>query len=113
MFAKSISELSPIDRVAAPLPRLRKIVTLAVFFASLSALILLLHERYGIHFMESAFDVVQTEASAISARVLPQPYEAVVKPEDARHAALAEYLAKRFKVAQLSLIHISEPTRPY
>jgi soluble lytic murein transglycosylase-like protein len=88
------------DRAAQPLPRLRKIVTLVVFLASFSALILLLHERYGVQFLESAFDVVQNEASAISARVLSQPEEVVAKPEDARHVALAEYLAKRYKVAQ-------------
>ena len=100
MFAKSILELSPMDRAAQPLPRLRKIVTLVVFLASFSALILLLHERYGVQFLESAFDVVQNEASAISARVMSQPEAAVAKPEDARHVALAEYLAKRHKVAQ-------------
>jgi len=100
VFAKSILELSPMERAAQPLPRLRKIVTLAVFLASFSALILLLHERYGVQFLESAFDVVQNEASAISARVMSQPEAAVAKPEDARHVALAEYLAKRYKVAQ-------------
>lgn len=102
MFAKSISEISELspDRVAEPLPRLRKYLTLVVFLASFSALMLLLHERYGIHFLESAFAVVQSEASAISARVLPQQDEAVAHPDDARHVALAEYLAKRYKVAQ-------------
>lgn len=100
MFAKSISELSPTDRPAESLSRLRKMLTLAVFLASFSALILLLHERYGVQLMESALAVVQSEATAISARVLAQPEEAVVKPEDARHVALADYLAKRYKVAQ-------------
>jgi hypothetical protein len=100
VFAKSISALSPTDRPAESLPRLRKMLTLAVFLASFSALILLLHERYGVHLMESALAAVQSEATAISARVLAQPEEVVVKPEDARHVALAEYLAKRYKVAQ-------------
>lgn len=100
MFAKSISELSATDRAAEALPRLRKMLTLAVFLASFSALTLLLHERYGVHFLESAFAVVQSEATAISARVLAQPEEAAVHPDHARHVALAEYLAKRYKVAQ-------------
>lgn len=100
MFAKSISELSPTDRPAESLPRIRKMLTLVVFLASFSALTLLLHERYGVQFLESAFAVVQSEATAISARVLAQPEEAVVHPDHARHVALAEFLAKRYKVAQ-------------
>lgn len=100
MFAKSISELSPADRAAEQPIRIRKIVTLAVFLASFSALVLLLNERFGFQILESAFDVVQSEASAITSRVLPAADDAVPTAEDARHVALAEYLAKRYKVAQ-------------
>lgn len=100
MFAKSISELSPADRAAAQPIRIRKIVTLAVFLASFSALFLLLQERFGFQMLESAIEVVQSEASAISSRVLPVADDAVPTAEDARHVALAEYLAKRYKVAQ-------------
>lgn len=100
MFAKSIPELSPSDRQAEFLPRIRKMLTLAVLLASLSALSLLLHERYGARFLETAFTAVQSEANAISARVLAQPVEAAPHPDHARHAALAEFLAKRYKVAQ-------------
>lgn len=100
MFAKSIPELSPTDRQAESLPRIRKMLTLAVLLASLSALSLLLHERYGARFLETAFTAVQSEANAISARVLAQPDEATPHPDHARHAALAEFLAKRYKVAQ-------------
>jgi soluble lytic murein transglycosylase-like protein len=75
-------------------------LTLAVLLASLSALSLLLHERYGARFLETAFTAVQSEAEAISARVLAQPAEPAVHPDHARHAALAEFLAKRYKVAQ-------------
>ena len=100
MFAKSISERSPMDRQADSLPPIRKMLTLALFFASFTTLFTLLHDRYGVHLMESAVAAVQSEATAISARVLAQPEEVVVKPEDARQLALAEYLAKRYKVAQ-------------
>lgn len=101
MFAKSISELSPADRAAQQPIRIRKIVTLAVFLASFSALFLLLQERFGFQILESALEVVQSEASAISSRVLPAAADdALPTAEDARHVALAEYLAKRYKVAQ-------------
>jgi soluble lytic murein transglycosylase-like protein len=80
-------------------------LTLAVLLASLSALSLLLHERYGARFLETAFTAVQSEANAISARVLAQPAEAVPHPDHARHAALAEFLAKRYKVAQDVTLH--------
>lgn len=75
-------------------------LTLAVFLASLSSLILLLHERFGLQFLESAFAVVHNEATSISARVLSQPAAEVVHPDQDRHVALAEFLAKRYKVAQ-------------
>ncbi len=100
MFAKSIPELSPADRPAESLSRIRRMLTLAVLLASLSALSLLLHERYGARFIETAFTAVQSEAQAISARVLAQPAEPAVQPDHARHVALAEFLARRYKVAQ-------------
>jgi len=100
VFAKSISEISPADRSAVSLPTFREKFSLVLFVASFSTLFMLLHDRYGVHLMESAVAVVQSEATAISARVLAQPEEAAAKPEDVRHVALAEYLAKRYKVAQ-------------
>lgn len=97
MYAKSISEI-PGEQAVVPLHwthKTRKMVTLAVFIASFSALALLLHERYGAHWLESAYAAVESEARA----VLPQPAP-VVHPDAARHEALAEYLAKRYKVSQ-------------
>lgn len=101
MYAKSISEISA-DQAVVPLHwthKTRKMVTLAVLIASFSALALLLHERYGAHWLESAYAAVELEAIAVSERVLPHPAP-VVHPDAARHEALAEFLAKRYKVSQ-------------
>jgi soluble lytic murein transglycosylase-like protein len=102
MYAKSISEISPEEQAALPLHwthKTRKMVTLAVLIASFSALALLLHERYGVQWLESAYAAVESEAKAVSERVLPQP-EPAAHPDAARHEALAEFLAKRYKVSQ-------------
>jgi soluble lytic murein transglycosylase-like protein len=99
MFAKSISELSPEAQSAIPLHWTRKMITLAMLVASFSALALLLHERYGAQWLESAYAVVESEAKAVTHRVLPQPAPAV-HPDAARHEALAEFLAKRYRVSQ-------------
>ncbi|MDP1537538.1 MAG: transglycosylase SLT domain-containing protein [Burkholderiales bacterium] len=100
MFAKSISEISPGARVATPLHWTRKMLTLAVFFASVTALALLLHERHGAQWLESAYAAVESEAKAVSDRVLAPPQTPVAHRDAARHAALAEFLAKRYKVSQ-------------
>lgn len=99
MFAKSISEISPEEQAALPLHWIRKMVTLAMLVASFSALGLLLHERYGVQWLESAYAAVESEAKAVTERVLPPPAPAV-HPDAARHEALAEFLAKRYKVSQ-------------
>jgi soluble lytic murein transglycosylase-like protein len=103
MFAKSISEISPEEQAAVPLHwslKTRKMVTLAMLIASFSALGLLLHERYGAQWLESAYAAVESEAKAVSNRVMaPQPAP-VVHPDAARHEALAEFLAKRYRVSQ-------------
>lgn len=100
MFAKSISELSP-EQAAAPLLLSRKLITLAMLFASFSALALLLHERYGVQWLESAYAAVENEAKAVSERVLAAPVAApAAHPDAPRHEALAEFLAKRYKVSQ-------------
>lgn len=95
MYAKSISEISPEispEVRAAAAHWTRKIITLAMLIASVSALALLLHERYGAHWLESAYAAVESEAKA----VLPS----APHPDAARHEALAEFLAKRYKVSQ-------------
>lgn len=102
MFAKSISEISEIppgEQPAVPLHWTRKMITLAMLFASFSALALLLHERYGAKWLESAYAVVENEARAVSSRVLPPPAPAA-HPGTARQEALAEFLAKRYRVSQ-------------
>lgn len=100
MFAKSISEIPPGEQAAVPLHWTRKMLTLAMLFASFSALALLLHERYGTQWLESAYAAVESEAKAVvTGRVLPPP-EPAVDPDAARHEALAEFLAKRYRVSQ-------------
>ena len=98
MFAKSISELSP-EQVATPLHWTRKMLTLAVFFASFSALALLLHERYGAQWLEAAYAAVESEAKAVSERVLTPPPAPAAHPDAARHKALADFLARRYQVS--------------
>jgi len=74
---------------------------MATLIACLFALALLLHERYGNQWLSSAFAAVGSEAKAVSDRVLAsQQPAAVAHPDAPRHAALAEYLAKRYKVSQ-------------
>jgi soluble lytic murein transglycosylase-like protein len=98
MFAKSISEISEVQAVVSLhwTHKTRKMVTLAMLIASFSALALLLHERYGSQWLQSAYAAVESE---VSDRVLPPPAPAV-HPDAARHEALAEFLAKRYKVSQ-------------
>lgn len=100
MYAKSISELSPGDDQNVSSPRIRKLMTLMVCLASVSALALLLHERYGAPWLQSAYAAVQIEAQAVSARVLAPKEEPAVHPDTPRYVALAEFLAKRYKVSQ-------------
>jgi len=101
MFAKSISEISTEPGPATSAPRIRKLLTMLVFFASVSALALLLHERYGALWLQTAYVAVQTEAQAVSARVLATKKEVpAAHPDAERHLALAEFLAKRYKVSQ-------------
>jgi soluble lytic murein transglycosylase-like protein len=94
MFAKSIPETSAADRPADALPRVRQLLTLVLVLTSLSTLIVLLEERLGVRVLGSALAVVQQEATAI----LAQPE--AVPADNERHVALAEFLAKRYKVAQ-------------
>lgn len=101
MYAKSISETPPERGAAVAAPRTRKWLTLLVCFASVSALALLLHERYGAPWLQTAYVAVQNEAQAVSARVLATKKEpAAVHPDAERHLALAEFLAKRYRVSQ-------------
>jgi len=101
MYAKSISESSPGVGAVVALPRVRKFWTLIVFFASVTALGLLLHERYGSPWLASVYASVQNEAQVVSARVLPHKTAApAAHPDEQRHLALAEFLAKRYKVSQ-------------
>jgi len=100
MSAKSMTETSPGTRAAIPLHWTRKMLTLVVFFASVSALALLLHERYGASWLESAYAAVESEAKVVTERVLaPQPPAPQAHPDAARHAALAEFLARRYRVS--------------
>lgn len=99
MFAKSISEISPGDQTAASPHWARKMITVAMLFATVSALALLLHERYGAPWLESVYAALENEAKAVSERVLP-PATPTAHPEVPRYTALAEFLAKRYKVSQ-------------
>ncbi len=100
MYAKSILDLSPEVQITATPHWTRKMITLAMLIASFSALALLLHERYGTHWLESAYAAVESEAKAVSDRVLAPPAAPAPHPDAARHEALAEFLAKRYKVSQ-------------
>lgn len=101
MYAKSISEISAGSSPAVAVPRTRKFMTLLVFIASVAALGLLLHERYGSPWLQSAYVAVQHEAQAVSARMLATGKEApAAHPDAERHLALAGFLAKRYLVSQ-------------
>lgn len=109
MFAKSIAERPPVHPLVQS-RRTRKYLTLFMFLGSFSALGLLLHERYGMDWLQSAYAVVQDEASAVSKLVLLQPAPPIVNPDATRQQALAEFLAKRYKVSQdvtLELVEIA------
>lgn len=98
MFAKSISEISEVQ-ASLPLHWTRKMVSLAILLVSFSTLALLLHDRYGAQWLKSAYAAVENEALSVSDRVLPADIPAV-HPDSPRHEALAEFLAKRYKVSQ-------------
>ncbi len=100
MYAKSITAHASAHPRSLDPRRIRQHLTLFVFLASASALGLLLHERHGMDWLQSAYAVVQSEASAVSQRVLQQSAAPAVDPDKARHLALAEFLAKRYKVSQ-------------
>ncbi len=73
--------------------------TLAILVACLSALAFLLHPRDGN--LSSAFAAVENEAKAVTDRMLAsQPAAPVANPDATRHALLAEFLARRYKVSQ-------------
>ncbi len=110
MFAKSISEHPPVHPLSIRPHWTRKYLTLFVFLVSFTTLGLLLHERYGMDWLQSAYAVMQDEASAVSKLVLQQPAPPVVNPDATRQQALAEFLAKRYKVSQdvtLELVEIA------
>ena len=71
MYAKSIAERPPVQPLVQS-RRARKYLTLFMFLGSFSALGLLLHERYGMDWLQSAYAVVQDEASAVSKLMLLQ-----------------------------------------
>ena len=100
MFAKSVSDPCIASRPADALPRVRQLLTLVLVLTSLSTLIALLEERLGIPAFGAALAVVQQEAHAISALVLPQAHSEASAADNGRHVALAEFLARRYKVAQ-------------
>ncbi len=110
MYAKSITEHPPAHPVPVRPHWTRKYLTLFAFLVSFTALGLLLHERYGMNWLQSAYAVVQGEASAVSEIVLLQPAPPVVNPDATRQQALAEFLAKRYKVSRdvtLELVEIA------
>lgn len=110
MFAKSISENS---LPASPPPLAhgpRNMLALVVFLASFSVLALLLHDRYVAHWLESTYAAMQTEAATLSGHALTSEKPLIANPDTARHTALAEFLAKRYKVSQdvtLELVQIA------
>lgn len=110
MYAKSITEHFPVHPPSVRPHWTRKYLTLFVFLVSFTALGLLLHERYGMNWLQSAYAVVQDEASTASKMVLLQPAPPVVNPDATRQQALAEFLGKRYKVSQdvtLELVEIA------
>jgi len=99
MIAKSISQTLTVDQTAINFWT-RRLLTLVVFFASVVALALLLHERYAVNWLQSAYAAMQNEATAVTKLVLPPEPAPAVDPDAKRHAALAEFMAKRYKVSQ-------------
>ena len=85
MFAKSISEHPPADQAALQIWT-RKLLTLLVFFASLSALALLLHERFdGIEWLRSAYAAVQDVVRGASG-IITEVGSAVMVPSVASNS---------------------------
>jgi hypothetical protein len=100
MTAKSIVDSCIANRPADALPRVRQLLTLVLVLTSLSTLVVLLEERLGSRFVADALAMVRHEATTMAARVLPRVQPEVMPAENERHVALAEFLARRYKVAQ-------------
>lgn len=111
MLAKSISTLFPREG-AGKLARWARGVTILVFITGLTALLLVVYDRYGTRFLDSAnhlFSLSTIKPAAARAGDIPAGKTAV-NPDADRYRVLAEFLAKRYRVSQdvtLDLVSIA------
>jgi len=104
MLAKTTPASFEAPRAAAPRGRARKGATVLVLIASLGALGLLVHERYGSALEERLEQLVPAgllrSATAAADAAQAQPSEPRADPNEPRYRALAEFLARRYRVSQ-------------
>lgn len=111
MLAKSIPNLFQGLNPARLAQGVRSLVSVLVLLASLTALLLILNNQYGAHFLGNSY----TRASSLKA-MKPAPMETDINMarsgsvDNGNYRALAEFLAKRYKVSQdvtLDLVSIA------
>lgn len=109
MSAKSIPNLFQGLSPARLRQRVRSAVSVLVLIASLTALLLILNDQYGARFPGSSYARILAGDALRPAAEADNGVGAEV-PENKNYRALAEFLAKRYKVSQdvtLDLVHIA------
>lgn len=80
---------------------MRPLVSMAVLVASLTALLLIVHNLYGPVWLGESLRALPPEALTADASAARQKrHAAVPSAEEGRYRALAEFLAKRYRVSQ-------------
>ena len=110
MFAKSIPSSFQGLSTSRLAQRMRKALSLLVLIASLAALALIVRDQHAQRFVDLhkrflSLDVLQPDAVSANAAVSGNTY-----PEDGRYRAIAEFLAKKYKVSHevtLDLVSIA------
>ncbi|MDP1718215.1 MAG: transglycosylase SLT domain-containing protein [Burkholderiales bacterium] len=97
MSAKSILELFSLElnRTAS---RVRSTVSVLVLIASVAALLLIINNQHSAHFFSDSYSRVLSLGTA-KPSVAEGSTPAAAQSADASHTALAEFLAKRYKVS--------------
>lgn len=85
-----------------PARRVRNFITTLVFFASVAAWVLIVHDQQGRQRADRP-EAQESPLGAIStanARARPGPQEVLSAAEESRYRALSEFVAKRYRVSQ-------------
>ncbi len=99
MSAKSIPDLFQALYLTRLATRARSTVTVLVLMASVAALLLIIDNQYGAHFLGNFYSRVLSLGRA-APTAAENSARTARRPVDDNHAPLAEFLAKRYKVSK-------------